>query len=294
MEEMHWIKQELPDNVMVSIVSVSVHLMCYHVFDELGQRERREAAREEGLRDARSLQRYSHLPNAVLARWQFLQGIGQENEGLADLRHTAETTTDVNAGYYYSIALYERGEFERAVHVLEKRKGVAVVDLARVIPLAELPDGPRRANKLYDEIAVRDLRDWDLFNSQLILRFLGRKQEAIGVSRKFLSQPDRFPAVRQDAFRRALEYCAGQRSADDLISSMRGNGGDLSNAHLCIALTALGEGDRHKAKQHLQLCYATRFFDNLPYDISLMLLSRMNKDANWPPWIPVKKDNSKP
>jgi tetratricopeptide (TPR) repeat protein len=289
MEEVKWIKRELPDNLMVAIVSASVYLMCYYVFDEFGQPPERQAALEEGWKDAQALERYPLSPNAVVVRWQFLQGVGEENVGLADLGHLAETTNDNNMGYYYCIALYLCGDFEHAVRVLEKRKGEVVLNLVRVLPLVELPEGPSRANKLYDEIAAHDLRDWDLFNSQLILRFLGRKKEAIEVSRKFLTHPDRFPPVRQDAFRGHLEYCAGQRSEKDLISSTKGARGDLSNAHLCIALTALADGDRKKAKEHLELCKATHFFEFLPYDLSLMLLSRMNKDPTWPPWIPAKK-----
>jgi hypothetical protein len=34
---------------------------------------------------------------------------------------------------------------------------------------------------LHREIAGRDLSGWDKFNSQLILRFLGRKKEAVEV-----------------------------------------------------------------------------------------------------------------
>jgi tetratricopeptide (TPR) repeat protein len=292
MEEVKLIKRELPDNLLVSSVSCLVHLMCYHVFDEFGNLGQRQIALEEGLKDARALEAYSHRPNAVTVRWVFLQGVGQENAALADLGHLAETTNENNMGYYYCIALYLRGDFEHAVRVLEKRKGEAVLNLVRVLPLAELPEGPLRANKLYDEIAAQDLRGWDLFNSQLILRFLGRKQEAIAVSRKFLTQPDRFPPGRQDRFRRQLEYCAGQRSAEDLISSMRDTRADLSGAQLCIALTALADGDRKKAKQHLELCKATRFFEYLPYDLSVMLLSRMEKDPAWPPWIPPKKQEA--
>jgi hypothetical protein len=106
------------------------------------------------------------------------------------------------------------------------------------------------------------------------------------MSREFLTQPDWLPPVRQEPFKRALEYCAGNRSAESLIASMEGKRGDLCNAHLCIALTALAEGDRPTARRHLELCEGTRYFEYLPYNLSQMLLSRMEKDRAWPPWIP--------
>jgi hypothetical protein len=163
--------------------------------------------------------------------------------------------------------------------------GEPVLDLVRVILLAELPDGVSRANRLLQKVLTGALGAWDLFNSQLILRFMGRKQEAIEVSRKFLARPDRFPPVRQESFRRALEYCAGQRSEMDLLDSMRNSRLDLSNAHFSIALSALADGDRVKAKRHLQRSLDTRYFEALPYSLSRPLLARMTQDPAWPPWI---------
>jgi hypothetical protein len=126
----------------------------------------------------------------------------------------------------------------------------------------------------------------DLFNSQLILRFLGRKREAEEVTRRFLAHPKLFPPVRKDVCQRELEYCAGLRSAQDLVDSMLGVRGDLSGAHLCIALPALADGDRVKAREHLERGAQTRYFENFPDDVSVMLLSRMDRDPNWPSWIP--------
>ncbi|MFO0852765.1 MAG: hypothetical protein U0871_30010, partial [Gemmataceae bacterium] len=99
------------------------------------------------------------------------------------------------------------------------------------------------------------------------------------------AQPSLFPAVRREPFRKALEYCAGQRSAADLIASIGPKRGDLCNAHLCVALTALADGDRAAAKRHLQSCVDTRHYEFFPYDVAQMLLSRMSKDGTWPPWI---------
>ena len=63
---------------------------------------------------------------------------------------------------------------------------------------------------------------------------------------------------------------------------------DLSNAHLSIALTALADGDRKKARRHLQRCFDTRYFEALPYSLSRSLLARMSQDPAWPPWIKLR------
>ena len=288
MEDAKWIKQYLPEHPVVLSESLLTHLSCSHVFGEFGPRAERQAALEEGWKDVRALERFPNLPAAVLARWTFVEGTDQEETVLDDLRRITESTGDSTVAANYAMALYNRGKYDQAYAIMSRKKGEPILDLIRVIYLAELPDGVRRAHQLLQEVAARDLGEWDLFNSQLILRFLGRKQEAIEVSRKFLARPDRFPAVRKESFRRALEYCAGQRSEADLLHSMKTSRLDLSNAHISIALSALADGDREKARRHLQRCLDTRYFAALPYSLSLSLLARMSQDPAWPPWIKLR------
>ena len=74
----------------------------------------------------------------------------------------------------------------------------------------------------------------------------------------------------------------------DLLESVQASRLDLSNAHLSIALTALADGDRKKARRHLQRCFDTRYFEALPYSLSRSLLARMSQDPAWPPWIKLR------
>lgn len=284
------LKQQFPGNAMVLSLSITVHTACFHVFGLLQQSELQQKARDEGLRDARALEQFGKSSKAVNDRWAFLDEIGEPEAAVDDLRRFCNETKDMNSVFHYVQYLHKRGDFEQAVKVGELCKGTVLLDLIRVVSLAELkPDGWARANKLYDETARGDLRDWELFNSQMILRFLGRKKEAIEVSRKFLSQPDLLPPLAKDQCQQALEYCANQRSADELIAVTKYHNERLCNAHFCIALTALADGDRATARKHFELSEMTRFYEALPYTLSQMILSRMQKDPTWPPWIPPSK-----
>jgi tetratricopeptide (TPR) repeat protein len=283
------IKRQIPDNVMALNLSLAVHTVCYHVYDELRQPALREAAVTEGLRDAEALKRFGTSPAALLSRWVFFEEIGQPEAAFADLRKASTESKAPPFIFYHGGHLYKRGDYAEAARVFGLCQDQTFIDLLRVIALAERPDELASAEKLYREIAARDLNGWDLFNSQLILRFLGRKTEAVEVSRKFLEKPERFPPLRQEAFRSALEYCAGQRPAESLILSLGGKRHGLSNAYLCLGLTALADGDRATARWYLQLCEGTRYFDALPYSVSQMLLSRMDHDQTWPRWITPAK-----
>jgi serine/threonine protein kinase len=285
MDKTRLLKMQLPQNPLVLCQSVLLHAVCYHVFGEFGEPALRQAALTAGTKDAEVLAGFPDHAKGVTDRWVFLKETGQDLAGVADLRRLCDNAKDLLAVGYYGQFLYKHGKFEQAVQVFELHKNVNWLDFYRVMALAELPDGMARATQLYQEIALRDLGEWDLFNRQLILRFLGDKKQAVAVSQEFLKKPQRFPPVQQEPFRRALEYCAGQCSAEDLIASMRGIRCDLSNAHLCIALTALADRDRALARKHLQLCVGTHQFEYLPYDVSQMLLSRMDSDQKWPLWI---------
>jgi hypothetical protein len=259
--------------------------VCYHIGGDLHEPALRQAARAEAAKDARALARYPKHPKALNDRWECLKEIGQDADGVADLKRLCYELKELNGAYYYGQYLYKRGDFAQAVNAFEQCKGQHIVDLLRVMAVTELPDGPAQAAKLHEEIAGRDLGDWDLFNSQLILRFLGRNEDAVMVSKKFLTQPEKFPPIGREPFRRALEYCAGERNAEELIASMGGLRGDLVNAYLCIGLTALGEGNLAYAREYLELCEGTHHFERVPYDVAQMVLSRMNDDPKWPPWI---------
>ena len=202
-----------------------------------------QSALEAGQRDVAALERFPDLPAAVLARWFFVEGTDREETVLADLRRICEKTGYLVGGQLF--VPFMPWKFDQAHALLSPIKGIRHGPCSRPCP-GRVAKWHPRANQLLDEVTAQALGAWDLYNSQLILRFLGRKKEAIEVSRKSLAQPDRFPTVRKDAFRRALEYCAGQRSEADLLQSVQASRLDLSNAHVSIALSALADGDRKK------------------------------------------------
>jgi serine/threonine protein kinase len=286
LDEIQSLKRQFPENAMVLSLSFGVHTTCYHVFDILDQPTLRQAALDEGLKDALAAARFPNSAQVASTRWLFLREADRPADGVADLRRSSGVP---NPGFhnifFLGEYLYVTGEYAESVRVFERCKGESIADLCRILALVETPGGAARADEVHREFMSRDPGDWDLFNSQLILRVLGRKAEAVEASRRFLTRPDRFPPVRQEQFRRALEYCAGVRSAEDLIASMGGKRGDLCNAHLCVAVTALADGDRATARRHLNLCLGTRFYEFIPYELARMLLARMDRDAGWPPWI---------
>lgn len=59
-------------------------------------------------------------------------------------------------------------------------------------------------------------------------------------------------------------------------------------AHFSVGLSPLGDGDRDGARSHLRQALDSNFYFILVYDLSRVLLDRLERDRQWPPWIDEK------
>src|SRR5262249_44764210 len=144
--------------------------------------------------------------------------------------------------------------------LLEGGPGTFDFAILRCMVLAEMPGGHQRALDLQRQRAAADLRGWDLFNSQAMLRFLGQKREAVEASRACRRTPERLFPARLEQLRLALDYCCGDLSEERLAEGARKSRMTLGNAHFCVALTHLANGDRERARQHFRLVVETGAF----------------------------------
>lgn len=288
MDDIRALKRLIPANAFLHSISVSVHLSCLRTFEEFRLPDLRQAAFEEGMKDVRAIERLPDSGSAGIARWLFLDGTRQAEAGIESFRAFILRTNAIDSREYAGAYFVRIGKSDETRKLLAPCAGITGLDFYQVLALADLGERPA-ANKLLDQIRSRKLSDWDLFNSQLLLRFLDRKEEAVAAARAFLGEPAKFPPVRQEPFRHALRYCAGQTSADELVRLMNGHRGDLCNAHLCVGLTALADGDRTLATAHFDLCVKTGVYEFWPYQMALIMLARMNADQHWPGWIAAKK-----
>jgi len=94
------------------------------------------------------------------------------------------------------------------------------------------------------------------------------------------------PPLGGDFDRPALEYWAGRRSAEDAIASAGRSGVLLSRAHFFLGLASLARGDRETARRHFEPSDATGTHWRTEHQWSRALLARLERDPQWPPWIP--------
>jgi serine/threonine protein kinase len=279
----------LPGNPVALEVSLYAHLVAARAYEHRGDRPKWQAALDQAAREAKALKRFAALPEAVIARFFYFQCTGQEERVLKDLHRLSERTEHAPIAFFYMLLLYERREFGKALVIAEKRRGTYLVDFLRPFVLVEMPGGPRRAWKAYKDLEARYPRGTFPLINQMVLRFLGRKAEAVAVARQCRKHTDQMPAVHRKLFEGLLDYSCDSISAGQLLQNVATDKLILCYAHHLVGLTKLAEGDRAGARKHFRQAIATRAFLGFLYQHSLVFLARMKQDHTWPPWIRRRK-----
>jgi serine/threonine protein kinase len=288
LEDANAARNALPENPVALSVSLGAHLVAAGAYEDAGEQDKAKSALAQAGGEANALIPFPMVPDAVVARFRYFQYTGQEEVVSEELRGLSEQTEHGPVAYCYMLVLYKRGDLGKALEIADKRRGTFSVDWMRAIVLTEMPGGPERALKAYEELAARYQGSIMLLYYQTLLRLLGRKADAVAASLDCRQHADRLPALERTFFQGLLDYNCELISADELLRTAAGHKWQLCHAHHTIALTKLAEGDRRGARDHFRKAVATRFCA-WTYDQSRMFLARMDQDPAWPPWIPVKK-----
>jgi tetratricopeptide (TPR) repeat protein len=294
-QDAKYARELLRNNPAALWVSLTTHLAKAGVHAHNAEPKQRDAELKLAGKDADALKPFTaELPEAVVYRWLYFREVGREEEVLPELRRASERTDHVYVTFCYALTLCrrrQRGDFEEALRVLEKKRGTYN---ARLLPyvLAEHDypgkkhDWPARALKASEDFAARAQDGAAAMDTQAVLLcLLGKKGEAVKASKELLKQPERFYTLRREPIMRCLRYNAGDLSADELVRGAKGSRWDQCLAHYYVAMTKLAEGDREGAKEHFDKVVKTRAFGWGPYDMSWVFRARLAKDPTWPPWI---------
>jgi hypothetical protein len=243
--------------------------------------------------DARELEQFPTHSGAAFWRYTYRNYLGQTDAGMAELARVSEQSGSVIVIMNYALGLYRRGEYQRAIEFLDRRKSARrwthSYHVGRGYILAELPDGPRRAREAYQDAMAMTQSGYENFSPETVLDLLGLHGEAVAEVRKRRRDADLLPSLGREWQQRLLDYECDLIPADELIRAAGGSRLQQCMAHYRIAFHRLGNGDRDGARQHFRQCVATNYFMIAPHTWAQAFLARMEKDSAWPPWIAAKK-----
>jgi dienelactone hydrolase/tetratricopeptide (TPR) repeat protein len=275
-------KRQLPDNKFLHFMSLGAHIWVADVREEISQPEKRKAALEEAGRDAEELKgilNYSY----VMARVNYFELIKDKEAALAELEWASSQPETSDLVAQYALALYERGQDDEALRVLDQRlkPNNKQGEMLRVILWAELPKlGSDKAYALYRKLtASRDGGGkgprWGPFELSVLL-LLGKKKELA----------DAPPS--HEAFETFDKYITGKLSEAELVQFAGKNLMLLCFCHYLVGLDRLSDGDRAGAREHFQKALDTKFYAAVIYPYVRAYLARLKRDPAWPKWIPVR------
>lgn len=287
MEEASLARRELKGNPAALRTSLRTHLIAIGVLKDAGLANEQMQATKQAQLDADALKPRRGIPEMASIRYFFVREIDGDSAALEESRVSFKWSPQPPpiVAYNHAQALYLNRQFPEAAKVMSEIRDPIPVDWVRIFATIELPNGKQKAEKSCEEMLNKEMTGWDAYNRILMLYFIGHK-DAEGIARRLLNDA-KFPPLRQEQFKNAVRFLAGECSKDQLLLSDM-NHADKCNAHLSIGLKCLAQGDREAAKAHFVLSRATRVIDFVPYDMSCLLLSRMNDRDNdkWPQWLP--------
>jgi len=298
-------KAMMPGNPMVIGTELGAHLVATGVFRDAGEKDRADASLRQAGRDVQELERFPALPWSYGARWHYFTLTRQEEAAHEVARKGYQEAENAVTRRIYVESLHERGEFEKALEVIERVAGATEVSshdaklAGRVhfmLPfiLAELPDGPARALQAYRENCELFTEGYFVIFKQAALLLLGRRTDAMAASRELRKHPERLSGLSRAHYLQILDYCGGVISAEEFLKAEAGSRGNQCEAHFYVALDRLAQGDRAGAREHFQKALATGVFGSMEYQWSRLFLKRMDQDPTWPRWIPPEEPATQP
>jgi serine/threonine protein kinase len=283
-------KGMLPEHSSALLASVDAHIVAAHAYGEARQEEKRRSVLAEAEEDARDLERFPRLTEAIDSRCFFLLQTGRENAAYDIFQSSLQDPTYMPSKLCV-LLIFRRGESGKALELLERRKVLAEWStlLWKAYILADLPTGHTGALQAYKDFIAQDPGGtaWGV-TSLLLLR---QRPQAVEAAREFKSRRDELLVLRPERYPNAkalLDYQCGDLSAARLLEKAGSHRQQQSDAHFFIGLTNLAEGDQDGARHHFRQAEAILYFKATSYWWSSAFLARMEKDPTWPPWIQVK------
>jgi len=162
------------------------------------------------------------------------------------------------------------------------------IDILRAFVAAELKSEIAPGIEIYEEAMKRYRTRDDLMALQTVLLGLGQTQRALSASREISQRAPPNPKFWRPFSDTELSYRSADLSAEELIRLAANSRADQGVAFFLIGLRRLAEGDRAGAREFFQKVIAWPGFGWGYHDLSWVFLKRLERDPNWPPWIPVK------
>jgi tetratricopeptide (TPR) repeat protein len=286
-------KQLLPGNPLPTIYALWARILAASAYAAAGDQEKRAKRLSEARADADTLKGMQRSPGAMVWRCRFFEYVGEQDAIVEEMRSALGSRDPVvrkTAVYFCSLYLFERGNSREALAIMDASRA-SQIEAMRPFVLAELPGGKPLAIEACKDMAKKDWYGWEWAYGQSALSAFGQSEDLAAAAGDFQRRTKRFPFAEKDAqlFRKLLAYWAGEAPGQALLDAAEGSRRNLCRAHYFLGISKLGHGEREAACKEFRAAVAAVPVYLWTRHMSKVMLSRLEKDSAWPPWLPVKK-----
>jgi serine/threonine protein kinase len=271
--------------------SENTYQLAAFVYKFAGLEDKYRAAKAMALKEAEGLEPFKHLPDAAAALtyadWYF----GKTDRRLDDLRRMTDGVSTPLMYFTHAAVLSWRGSQADLLEVrrlLERSPDNTALVVLNCLAAAEL-DGKEAALELYARETSKKVHDYYKVYLDGIPMLLGRADLTKAASSADRKHDLYFRPMDQAFYNALLDYLAGVETENALLKSAEKSQRNICRARYFFGLTRLAEGDRKGAREQFDKALNTSCPNILAYDLCIILSARMDRDATWPPWIPLKK-----
>jgi serine/threonine protein kinase len=279
----------LPNNQFVLYASVYARLAAANIYKQAHLPEKARAVMADAERDVEALEPYIGLSNPAWMMWQYYYDNGNAAKALEVARRSLERTQTPTVGFYCAISLYLQGQIKESWQTLDRLPRNSIISAVTwAFLVAELPDGPRRVAEESERLARKYTHEvWELRYRAHLLLFAGKKEQALALLRNW-RRPYAHASEWKEFYEAMRRFGAGEISEKEYLEAA-----GVSRWKQCLAYTEAGlfrlaDGDRVAARKHFQTAVDTYAIWEFQWTWALMFLDRLNKDPQWPPWIPAR------
>ncbi|MHC4698072.1 MAG: protein kinase domain-containing protein [Planctomycetota bacterium] len=302
-------KAQMPDNALVLMAHSHAHLLAadvhkFHSNATLHEQHLSKAREEaEYLLEKHPEDASSYVALVALAAYE-----GRWDDAVNHMRRASDLPGFFASYRFWGLPplLCRSGRYQEALAELD-----AMDETAKMSPLSCYQRAFVVGELLGAEAAEETCRRWlerdkptlpsfDRTAPYCIYCFLGRRQDAVRVSREHLRQylAKLGPSLRQTDFDLAVnEFVCGRLSDDELLGAANIRIERLRAEYL-VGMTQLAQGERAEAIRHfIEVDRAGNWLfsegaGGLYFSWAPLFLDRLREDPAWPPWIPVKGEDA--
>ncbi|HEV2950410.1 MAG TPA: protein kinase, partial [Gemmataceae bacterium] len=284
-------KVDLLDNPLLLNTRVQTYLAAAHAYDP--HDPRRNQVLSQAARDVKRLALHRDNSIALQGRCYYYLAQGDDDALLAAARQAREDRVE-NA--YVTLlevcVLYGRKKFDEALRVLQSTKHPGDESfwfIQQGIVLTAIRGRKEEAEKAMTE-AIRVCKGSQLSLLAAYLQLLGPEHRA-KARQAFLEIRERsahlIPNSRDRWYHDLLSFQAGLIDAEELLRRAGESRFNQCEAHCCIGLRKLAEGNRTEAKACFRRSVDTGIFTYFEYNWCRAFLAHID-DPDWLPWISTK------